>query len=506
MRDENVNQNMATLAKGTVANTIGALTRGVVLFLQSLVFARMLGIDLFGTYQIAVAIYQVLLLLGQQGLGQAIVRFVAEYESLGEHDWVRSVLVRALHVGLGSSIFIGCSLFFGADWIARTFFNPEIEPILRFFGFSLPFAVASELLASFSQAHRIMRIKVAVQDIFRPMAELLIGAALVSAGWSLAGLGASYFIAALIGIGFLSHNATQLMKIVHQRTAKKIAFGPIMSFSTPLLFADLFRLGAVRLNVVIVGTYLTASAAGAFSVALLTVNVGLLLITSISFVFGPIASALIHGKQFAQLEFLLKATSRWLLALSLPAVILISYLSQSLLDLFGDGFRTAAAAMVILALGQLLNIIVGNCGLLISMSNRTWLTMVNSIVTFLLKVGLMIWLIPKMGLVGAALAESITVGVINLLRLFEVQWILNITPLHTSQLKAFAAAGISGLISGGVHIILAPISSYLRLGSVSLCFIAGYVLLMASFGLEKGDAEVLKLMLQRLQTWKRVTA
>jgi len=92
-----------------------------------------------------------------------------------------------------------------------------------------------------------------------------------------------------------------------------------------------------------------------------------------------------------------------------------------LMSFFGEEFRTASTALVILALGQFVNIATGSVSYLLSMTGFERKVRDNAFFSALIGVALGFALIPNYGLLGASIATAIAIASQNLLGVYQVQ-------------------------------------------------------------------------------------
>jgi len=120
---------------------------------------------------------------------------------------------------------------------------------------------------------------------------------------------------------------------------------------------------------------------------------------------------------------------RVMLFAALPILVLMLLVPEWLMGLFGPEFRGAAPALMILALGQFVNVATGSVGYLLSMTGHENNLRFNRMVGALLAVGLGCALIKPFGLIGAAVATSSAVAVQNLLGVYQVRKVLGFNTL-----------------------------------------------------------------------------
>ena len=96
------------------------------------------------------------------------------------------------------------------------------------------------------------------------------------------------------------------------------------------------------------------------------------------------------------------------------------------MGIFGNSFKSGAFILVILALGQFINVITGSVGYLLMMSGNERLLRNNIIFIAVLNLTLNLLLIPKYGILGAAISTSVSLALQNIISMVIVKYRLGI--------------------------------------------------------------------------------
>ncbi len=111
---------------------------------------------------------------------------------------------------------------------------------------------------------------------------------------------------------------------------------------------------------------------------------------------------------------------------SLVIVAALVVLGPIILTVFGPEFSGSYLPMIILAVGQLLNVASGPVGTILSMSRQERFVGIGMLASVVCNILLNYLLIPQYGVNGAAIATAISVGVWNLLMIVFAKRILGI--------------------------------------------------------------------------------
>ena len=150
--------------------------------------------------------------------------------------------------------------------------------------------------------------------------------------------------------------------------------------------------------------------------------------------FAPRISATDAQEDRATLAEMLKRVTHWNTAISLPFFTALALLATPALGIFGSRYTVGAAALSILAVGQLLNTAAGPLGQVINMSGRQYLTMTNNAAVAGLNVLGCRTLIPRYGMTGAACSTAISLTIVNAIKLVQLRLLFKMHPFQRSTL------------------------------------------------------------------------
>jgi len=241
-------------------------------------------------------------------------------------------------------------------------------------------------------------------------------------------------------------------------------------------------------EIFVLGLLRPAAPLGVFGVARRLSILMAALLTSITVVFNPMVADLHHRDQRQQLERLFKTSTRWLFTVGLAVCLVESLFARDILQLFGQGFEAGASTLAILAFGQLVNVGTGTVDSVLAMIGRARLSLLNSLLFLALSLVLDVLLIPPWGIVGAAIANSIALIVVNVLRVVQVRVLLGMIPYDRRFLRPAAAGLLAGAVASTVPMPQMFPASDLVLGVGLLLTV--YAMVLGLFGLDPIDREV----------------
>lgn len=187
-----------------------------------------------------------------------------------------------------------------------------------------------------------------------------------------------------------------------------------------------------RIDVVMIAKYLGPSEnavyATAFKFALFS-GFGLVILNQI--MVPHYAKHFKNGDDKLNLEKIIKPNVRLSFGLSLTVFLFLIFLSPFLLSFFGktgESYELSYTPIIILAIGQLINVAVGSTGYILTMAKKENLVFISVIIGAIINLILNIVLLPLYGIIGAAIATSASMIAWNILMLIFVKRETGINP------------------------------------------------------------------------------
>jgi O-antigen/teichoic acid export membrane protein len=168
----------------------------------------------------------------------------------------------------------------------------------------------------------------------------------------------------------------------------------------------------------------------------------LLFLTSANLIFAPFAADLHARGERARLDALFKQATRWALAGTLPAAIVLAVAAPEALRAFGPDYGQGATPLRIMLAGQTVNVATGGVAFVLIMVGLTGLDLVDNLLAAAVLVALAVPLASADGPTGAAVASAAALAIVNALRLWQVWRKVGIQPFDQAYARlAIPAAG-----------------------------------------------------------------
>lgn len=484
------------VAGGAIVSLAGGAISFVLSIGYQIVMARRLGPSGFGVFVLALAIARLLAEASDLGLDYGILRLGSIAHGQGSTARLRAVLRDGIVGALVAGTVAGLGLAATASLVAGLFHKGALASVLVPLALTVPFIAGTDVMRSGLRAMGDAVGPVASSSIVGPTLRLGTGAWAVTAAPSAAAAAWAY-LATEVALFVIT--ALMLWRRVPRpdgHEEEDDARG-LFRFSLPMSLNRILLYSNNQTEIVLLGILTPSATVGIFSVSRrLSVLVGSLL-SSVSILFNPVVADLHHSHRTDELRDLFRASTRWLLTLALPVCLVELLFARQILAVMGPAFIGGDTALMILAAGQLVNVGTGTTSNLQAMAGYAKVTLLNSLLFLSMSIALDLALIPPFGLLGAAIANTSSLVVVNVLRLWQIRRRLGMMPYDRTFLRPLAAA-VPAAVAG----LLVPTPGAVpevELAVRTLVVGVVYLVALLALGLEPGDREIARSALRRVR-------
>lgn len=490
------------LQKGAFVNFLGVIGKvATPLFL--ILVNRLYGPDVFGIYITAMITVEIVIAFLTSGFKDGALIFVARYaDDKGEQTLLYRSLCNAFGWSIGFSVIV---LIFGflfgerlLEFIYADDFNAGLFIVFKFMLFAIPFMAFERVVLAATQGLKIMKYDALSNGWIRPIALLFFAVFF----W--------FIYPDLKGIA-LAYLCTQLTLFLisvwvysRQLSWKKLWYGfrnfsvdkQLLDFAIPqninmtlnrfITGIDVLMLPAFGFNATTVGFY----GAGAMIIREIKAIKGIF-----STAFSPFIVRFHKESETEKLSHNFSRTAGWIATLTIPVLLLIAVFKQDLLSIIHPEYGGTSTFMYFLLLIPYSYCSFSLAGNIVAMTGHSKLTLLNSLFVSALNIILNFTLIPILGITGAAISSATAMILLNILEVWEANYIAGAKLYFKEIYKPHLAA----LISSGAFILLIntfPLLSYSVQGKIvlSLITLGIYSLVLGTSHLKKLIAKIRELL------------
>ena len=406
----------AVLARAAGGSFVVMLLGSLLAFGINILLARLLGVSHYGTYVYALTWINLLSLFCKVGMDTSLLRFVPAYNAKGEWSLLRGLLRRSNQYVLITSsltaLFASTVVWLlfdkiGAEQAITLWIAFLILPILGLI------AIRGAMLRAFKHV-----IKAALpESIFQRLIIALFASLFFL--FTQQNLQAyQVMVFNLLGTLFALYLSTSwIIKALPEQllyTEPKYAGREWIKVSLPLFFMSSMSFIIGQTGIIMVGSIMDAEQTGLFAVASRIADLVIFGLMAANTIVAPMISELYSTGQFQKLQKMITLSARGIGTFTLFSSGFLAIFGKDVLGIFGDGFVVGYVILLILLAGQIVNALAGSVGLLMTMTGHqkqaAQILGVIAIINILLNIAL----IPKMGLIGAAIAAAATTILWNL--------------------------------------------------------------------------------------------
>ena len=424
-------------------------------YLFTAILARFAGVEFLGIYSLASSVTRIGEVFGRAGLHSGVMRFVSRLDKETEIETVKQRILSGLKLGLLFGIVIMILQIALADWLAFELFNGSdlLKTVLIISAVSLPFATIMAISAFATQGYKLLKYKVMVLNIIRPA--IMLVCVLVSISFFTKDTAVKYplLISAVISSFAAIIFLNKLTNIKISQIFSGVIDKELLRFSYPLMFVTILGTLMHWMDILMLGYFTDTTTVGLYHPAARTAGLLRTVLLAFMGIFAPMMSDYHRQGDVGEMGKLYKLIVRWIVSLSLPLAIIIIIYSKKIMLLFGVQYLSASNVLMVLTTAAFIQTLFGGGGQTLTMTGFTKVNLFNSIIVVLINITLNLLWIPQYGIIGAAYATLISMALLGLLRIVEVNHLIKITPFSLKLLKPI----IAGIIMTAVLIYIKPV-------------------------------------------------
>ncbi len=379
-------------------------------FLTSILLARLLEAEGYGTYAYALSWVNLLGIFSIFGLDRLLIRETSV--NIEKKNWrrVKGILKWANILSLGIALFLASS----AALIGWYFYKAENSITIKTLWIALillPFMSITALRSATMQGLHKVALGQIPEDIVRPVFfTILLGITFlffrdaVTTPLVMAFNVGGYIGAFFIGLYILLKNLPDELA-----DAKPVYDGKNwLKAAMILCFLGAIHIVNREVRTLMLGLLSSLEDVGIYTVALRGADLILLPINVINAVIASKFASLYGNKDMEELQRVFTLSTRAILAITIPCAAILVFFSDFILGIFGQSFLAGEKTLVIICTGYVLSGAMGSVGLLLTMTGHESLAARAVIYSLLFNIFLNLILIPPLGSEGAAWSTALT--------------------------------------------------------------------------------------------------
>ncbi|OED29578.1 flippase [Methanosphaera sp. WGK6] len=422
MSDNKVMKNSFILLIGNLLFRVGG-------YINRLLMSRMLGPEGYGLYGLTLPFQGIFQILSAGGLPPAISKYVAEYNAKDEKAIIKQIILTATKYMVFMTILLSIILLFSSDFIANTIFHkPLVVWPLRAVSLITPFSVVVGAMRGAYQG--VYKNEYTVYNrLAEQVATIVFACIFVSCGLYATGavLGGAFgfIISAITAVYLYKKYITPLFE---SEDSLKLSLKEelnllwmLICFAIPVTITALSEMAIYDIGTIIIGIFMLSSDVGYYNSADPIARIPLVISLSISTVLLPATSEAYALKNHELLQQYVVDCLRYCILIVLPLCVLISIFSSPIITiLFGSTYIAGSGVLSILVIGMSFYSIYMICSSILQGTGNPRIPMYILLIGTVLNVVLNVLFVKNIGILGAAIATTITTCILMIVIMFIV--------------------------------------------------------------------------------------
>ncbi|MBS3083578.1 flippase [Candidatus Pacearchaeota archaeon] len=466
-------------------------------WIYRVLIARFYGPESYGIYSILIMILSLFVTFGSLGFIDGLFRFVPKYIGENKKRYAKYLVNYSIFALIISGVISAILLYLFSDYFAIHLFKDiKFSRLLKIFSPLILVWMFSNLFLTLINSFEKIGWHSLLSDVLSNLSRLIIIIFLILIGFSRNAIFISYglsliilFIASYFVFRYFSSRILIGKKI--PENVKKEIRKDFISYSWPVIFSGSIGKLNFWTDSLIIGFFLAPLQVGFYNAA---VPIALLLhiIPELFYpLFLPLITRTIASKNNLVARDISKQLGKWIFMINLPIFLFLFIFPGVFINfIFGKEFLIAEYSLRILSVGAFISSFLYMSQRLLLVYGKSQVLLMNSIIAFISNIILNIILVPKYGIMGAAIATSSVWIVLGIIFTIQSSKFTSIISLRRNMITILLLSIIPLIIILVLRNLVVPSTVSIMLGGI--LFLVVYGILIYLFGLDKNDILILK--------------
>lgn len=406
---------------------VGLVLEMALAFLAQRFAAVYLSVGGFGNLISGTALLDVGAVLAGLGFAAGLARYLPRVERAQQ----RPLAKYALALVLLASLIVAVPTVVFADLIAGGIFGePGLAASLRVFGAAIPFAALMNFGIGGTRGQKISRFRVYVKNVLHPGARFGLIIAAVGIGAGELGYAAGYAIPFVVGGVAAVALFWRNLPDEYDASGAQEVFPEFLRYSLPFTVSGLSSFVYRSLDIFLLLYFIGNRAVGAYAVAYAFARLISMFSTAFSYLSTPVSSQLEDDDRIGEAVSVQTTIARWTTIVTIGALVpMMFFAAEFLRFIYRPAYASAAPTLAVLVVGFALKNVLVTHGPIIEALGKSKLSAFNTASAAIVNTVANLLLIPAHGILGAAVATTLSYVVLSVLPTLEVKYYTGETTL-----------------------------------------------------------------------------
>ncbi|MAR10264.1 MAG: hypothetical protein CL681_09850 [Blastopirellula sp.] len=427
----------------------GRLISLAINFSAQLLLVRALSKADFGAFGFALSIVTFWTAISVMGLDTTARHFASLYEASGSYrKQAGAMLVLFSCIVLFASVITGTLFGVYAFWPDAIASSTQAQHLVLYLLLLTPLEAVDCFLVSLLAAFAHPRTIFIRSYLLGPGLKLLavLGVLLVNGSPSM--LATAYVAGSILGLAICSAILFRVLKchgILNRLLTRdwEVPLREVCSYSLPQVsFVLSFQLRTI-LPIFLLERFLSEVSVAEFRAVLPLANLNHAVMATFGLLFVPAAARMFASQRQQDVEQLYIQTASWVTLLSFPIfAVCFAFPESATVFLFGKQYASSSPILAALAMGSFINALMGFNAQTLRGGGHARFVVISDLITIACAVGLQLYLIPRHGAFGAALATCAVLLVQNVINQIGLIRLVKIHPFRAASMTCYLSVAL----------------------------------------------------------------
>lgn len=381
------------------------------------------GAFVFGQYVTALLIVEILSIISRLGIDTALVRFISRYVHKGASSLINQLFFKSIALVTLSAVVFTLLLLFFSDYIAN-FMNLDEEYLLIVSFSFIPlvlFHMNTQAIRGLKQMMSFSFLNNVAITLFTFILMVVLVAFSTSEKLPIYAYVMSVFVMTISSYFLWFFHRAKIVDSKQNNSESELSTKALFKVSIPLLLGQSMMLIMGKVDLFMLANMTSSDKVGIYNIALklsMLAYMGLMAVNSIA---APKFSEIHSSGDIDALKKIVQQSTKTIFWVTFPVILLFLIFPDTILGVFGDEFKLAAMALIILSISKMFSAISGSVGTFLQMVGKQNVFQNILIFTAIINIVLNYTLIPMYGIDGAAFASAISGVIWNVLMIIYIK-------------------------------------------------------------------------------------
>lgn len=446
---------------------------------------RTLSNNGYGLLFLSISIFSIASIFSKMGIGRSASTYISQYKIRDEGQVLRIIKISFLY-NIGTVTAVSVVVVFGRNHISAFVGEPQLSPFLSVGALFIIFNTFMSYVRSCFQGFEEIRIA-AILNIANSLIRLFSSILLITIGFGalggLIGYIIGFFIVSLIGLSILY---AWFYRNYESKSREDQGLGfKIFRYSLPITLTSSADVIDRQVDILLVGFFLNPAAVSFYVVGKQILTFIKTPLSALGFTLSPTFGAKKAEGNIEQASKIYEISLINSLLLYIPAAVGLYFIAEPLISLiFGTDYINSAPILKVLTIYGVMLAVTQITSNSLDYLGRAKARSITKGVTAILNAALNILLIPRIGVIGAAIATVISFGIYTSLNFYIISIEFDIRYRYIGK-RVLTILFISMFVAAGVYPLSTMITNWVSLLSVVFVGVAIWATLSILLGMIK---------------------